>query len=158
MRAHAHPDTPWYTEEITERPRDPSGVAAFMSANSKTPYITPSMEFSSGKGVVRGRRVQQLEFTLVYSHAALVYPFTHSSINSRLRTSYGRLHPLKKKTRAQNPKTLHGRSLLVLLPVCWCYAWCRGLCSTGTGTSAVYAACFRKLPTSNKSCDNVLAS
>ena len=52
------------TEEITERPRDPSGVAAFMSANSKTPYITPSMEFSSGKGVVRGRRVQQLEFTL----------------------------------------------------------------------------------------------
>ena len=52
-------------EEITERPRDPSGVAAFMSANSKTPYITPSMEFSSGKGVVRGRRVQQLEFTLL---------------------------------------------------------------------------------------------
>ena len=51
-------------EEITERPRGPSGVAAFMSANSKTPYITPGMEFSSGKGVVRGRRVQQLEFTL----------------------------------------------------------------------------------------------
>ena len=28
----------------------PSGVAAFKSAHSKTPYITPSMEFSSGKG------------------------------------------------------------------------------------------------------------
>ena len=38
----------------------PSGVAAFMSAHSKTPYITPSMGFSSGKGVVRrGRRGQQ---------------------------------------------------------------------------------------------------
>ena len=48
-----------------ERPRDPGGVAAFMSAHSKTPYITPSMEFSSGEGVVRGRRVQQLTFTLI---------------------------------------------------------------------------------------------
>ena len=46
-----------------ERPRDPGGVAAFMSAHSKTPYITPSMEFSSGEGVVRGRRMQQLTFT-----------------------------------------------------------------------------------------------
>ena len=48
-----------------KRPRDPGGVAAFMSAHSKTPYITPSMEFSSGEGVVRGRRVQQLTFTLI---------------------------------------------------------------------------------------------
>ena len=47
-----------------ERPRDPGGVAAFMSAHSETPYITPSMELSSGEGVVRGRRVQQLAFTL----------------------------------------------------------------------------------------------
>ena len=47
-----------------ERPRDPGGVAAFMSAHSKTPYINPSMEFSSGEGVIRGRRVQQLTFTL----------------------------------------------------------------------------------------------
>ena len=38
------------TRDIAER----SGVAAFMSANSKTPYITPSMEFSSGKGVLWG--------------------------------------------------------------------------------------------------------
>ena len=29
------------SSEITERPRAPSGVAAFMSAHSKTPYITP---------------------------------------------------------------------------------------------------------------------
>ena len=37
--------------EITERPHAPSGVAAFMSAHSKTPYITPSMDISSlGKG------------------------------------------------------------------------------------------------------------
>ena len=36
-----------------------------MSAHNKTPYITPSMEFSSGEGVVRGRRMQQLTFTLV---------------------------------------------------------------------------------------------
>ena len=35
-----------------------------MSAHSKNPYITPSMGFSSGEGVVRGRRVQQLTFTL----------------------------------------------------------------------------------------------
>jgi hypothetical protein len=49
---------------ITERPRAPSGVAAFMSAHSKTPCITPSMDFYSGKGVVRGRRVQQLGFAL----------------------------------------------------------------------------------------------
>ena len=48
------------SRDITERPRAPSGVAAFMSAHSKTPYITPSMDFSSGKGVVRGRRGQQL--------------------------------------------------------------------------------------------------
>jgi hypothetical protein len=42
--------------EITERPDAPSGVVAFMSAHSKNPYITPSMDCSSGKGVVRGRR------------------------------------------------------------------------------------------------------
>ena len=48
-----------------EQPRDPGGVAVFMSANSKTPCVTPSMEYSSRKGVVRGRRVQQqLTFTL----------------------------------------------------------------------------------------------
>ena len=50
--------------KITERPHDPSGVAAFMSAHSKTPYITPSMDFSSGKRVVRGRRGQQLEYAV----------------------------------------------------------------------------------------------
>ena len=49
---------------ITERPHAPSGVAVFMSAHSKTPYITPSMDFYSGKGVVRGRKVQQLGFAL----------------------------------------------------------------------------------------------
>ena len=47
-----------------ERPRDPGGVAAFMSAHSKTPYVTHSMDISSGKGVVRGRRVQKLTFAL----------------------------------------------------------------------------------------------
>ena len=36
--------------EITERPHAPSWVAAFMSAHSKTPYITPGMGFPSGKG------------------------------------------------------------------------------------------------------------
>ena len=47
-----------------EQPRAPDGVAAFMSAHSKTPYITPSMEFCSEEGVVRGRMVHQLWFTL----------------------------------------------------------------------------------------------
>ena len=47
-------------------PPRPQWVAAVMSAHSKTPYITPSMEFSSGKGVVRGRRGQQLECTLLH--------------------------------------------------------------------------------------------
>ena len=49
---------------IKERPRAPSGVAAFMPANSKTPYITPSMDFSSCTRVVRGRRGQQLDDAL----------------------------------------------------------------------------------------------
>ena len=38
------------TEQITERPQAPSGVAAFMSAHSKTLYITSSMDFLQGKG------------------------------------------------------------------------------------------------------------
>ena len=33
-----------------------------MSAHSKPPYITPSMDVSSVKGVAWGRRGQQLEF------------------------------------------------------------------------------------------------
>ena len=60
--------TAWWavrgSKGITERPHTRSGVAAFMSADSKTPYITPSMDFYSGKGVVRGRRGQQLGVTL----------------------------------------------------------------------------------------------
>ena len=50
--------------DIAAPPRGPSGVAAFMSAHNKTPYITPSMEFPSGNGVVWGRRGPQLEFSL----------------------------------------------------------------------------------------------
>ena len=49
--------------DMPERPHAPSAVAAFMSAYIKTPYITPSMDFSSGTGVVRRRRGQQQEFT-----------------------------------------------------------------------------------------------
>ena len=49
-------------------PPRPSGVAAFMSAHSKTPYITPSMDVSSEKEVVRGRRGQQLGFAVQYIH------------------------------------------------------------------------------------------
>ena len=44
----------WVEREITERPHALSCVAAFMPAHSKTPYITTSMAFSSGKGVIRG--------------------------------------------------------------------------------------------------------
>ena len=40
--------------DITERPHAPSGVAAFMSAHSKTPCVTPSMGHFSGNGVVGG--------------------------------------------------------------------------------------------------------
>ena len=46
--------SPSHPRDITERPHAPSGVAAFMSAHSKTPYITPSMDLPSGNGVVRG--------------------------------------------------------------------------------------------------------
>ena len=46
-------------------PAAPVGVAAFMSAHSKTPYITPSMDFYSRNGVVWGRRGAQLEFSLL---------------------------------------------------------------------------------------------
>ena len=57
-------------EQITERPRAPSGVAAFMSVHSKTPYITPGMIFSSEKGVARGRGGQQLGFALAAKKAS----------------------------------------------------------------------------------------
>ena len=50
--------------DSTGRPHAPSGVAAFMSAHSKTPHVTPSMGFPSGKGVEWGRRAKQLGFTL----------------------------------------------------------------------------------------------
>ena len=54
--------------EITERPPPrPQWVAAFMSAHSKTPYITPSMGFPLGKGWYGGAGQQQLEFTLAAS-------------------------------------------------------------------------------------------
>ena len=53
----------WVAKDIAERPHAPSGVAAFMSAHSKTPHISPSMVSSSGNGVVRGLRGQQLGFT-----------------------------------------------------------------------------------------------
>ena len=36
--------------DITERPHAPSGVAAFMSAHSKTPYITLVWIFTLGMG------------------------------------------------------------------------------------------------------------
>ena len=54
------------TRDIAERPRGPGGVAAFMPSHSKTPYITPSMDFYSRNGVVWGRRGPQLEFSLGY--------------------------------------------------------------------------------------------
>ena len=38
------------SRDITERPHAASGVAAFMSANSQTPYITPGMDFPLGMG------------------------------------------------------------------------------------------------------------
>ena len=38
------------SRDITERPHAPSGVAVFVSAHSKTPYITPSMDFYSVNG------------------------------------------------------------------------------------------------------------
>ena len=53
--------------DITERPHAPSGVAVFMSAHRKTPYITPGMDFYSGKGVVRGRRGEAAGICLAYT-------------------------------------------------------------------------------------------
>ena len=50
--------------EITERPHAPSGVAASMSAHSKTPCSTPSMDYPSGNGVVWGRRGAAAGITL----------------------------------------------------------------------------------------------
>ena len=49
-----HAIAPSLARAITERPHAPSGIAASMSAHSKTPYITPSMDVSSGKGVAWG--------------------------------------------------------------------------------------------------------
>ena len=50
--------------KITERHRAPGGVAAFIPARRSTLYITPIMDFSSGNGVLRGRRGRQVEFAL----------------------------------------------------------------------------------------------
>ena len=52
------------TRDITERHNTPSGVAAFMSAPIKTPFITPSMDFRSENGVVWWCTGQQVEFTM----------------------------------------------------------------------------------------------
>ena len=56
--------------DIAERARGPSGVAAFMPPHSKTPYITPRMDFYSRNGVVWGRRGPQLEFSLCWDPIA----------------------------------------------------------------------------------------
>ena len=50
-------------ETLQSPPPSPVG-SQHSSAHSKTPHITHSMDFSSGKGVVRVRRGQQLEFAL----------------------------------------------------------------------------------------------
>ena len=50
----AWPASSGVAREITERPHAPSGVAAFVSAHSKTPYITPSMDSPLGKGKYGG--------------------------------------------------------------------------------------------------------
>ena len=76
---------------FTERPHAPSGVAAFMSAHSKTPYITPSMDFSSGKGVAWGRRGQQLEFALALDRGR--GRLTHRQCLSRHNTDSMRVNP-----------------------------------------------------------------
>ena len=60
-------------KKIEEHPRAPSGVAAFLSAHSKTPHSTPSMEVLSGQGVIWGRMRQQLEFAV-----PPYYPFPRS--------------------------------------------------------------------------------
>ena len=46
-----------------------------MSAHSKTSYITPSMEFSSGKGVVRGTQWAAAEICL--GDCARTQPHSH---------------------------------------------------------------------------------
>ena len=54
---------PWQGK-FQSGPHAPSGVAAFMSAHSKTPYSTPRMDFYSGKGEAWGCREQQLKIAL----------------------------------------------------------------------------------------------
>ena len=72
-----------------------------MSAHIKTPYITPSMDFSSGKGVVRGRRGQQLVLALLVQRVrqiACLLPMilnNFTSLNNIYNKSlylYGRTH------------------------------------------------------------------
>ena len=87
--------------QITERPHAPSGVAAFMSVHSTTPYITPSMVFPSGKGVAWGRRGQQLGSPLApcyplacarQTHPCrlpiILTPCPYGSINTPMSTAY----------------------------------------------------------------------
>ena len=57
---------------ITQQPRAPGGVAAFISAHSKTPHVTTGMDLPCGKGVAWGRGGQQLRFTL-HTHAKGTY-------------------------------------------------------------------------------------
>ena len=69
----AHP-RPLWGPSIYVSPHAPSGVKAFMSVHSKTPYITPSMGLSmgflSGNGVARGPGGLNLGFALERAHAA----------------------------------------------------------------------------------------
>ena len=82
------------TRENTERPHAPGGIAAVMSAHSKTPYITPSMKSSSGKGVVRGRGGQRLEYAASRGHLQNVIIHAYvSCTSSSMHTSHARHHP-----------------------------------------------------------------
>ena len=80
--------------EITERHSAPSGVAAFIPAHSKTPYITPGVDFSSRKGVVRGRRGQQLGFALRRPHLAPAVPFKMNLKASDVTTILSEIRPI----------------------------------------------------------------
>ena len=53
---------------VQSAPTPPSRVAAFMTANRKTPYITTSIDFPLGKGSTGAQGQQQQGFALAVVH------------------------------------------------------------------------------------------
>ena len=101
----------------------PSGVAAFMSAHSKPPCITPGTDSSSGKGVVWGHRGQQLGFALIVE--LLLFYYLSATCSGRGGRGRGLAHPCWQRVRRLGaarptpPLVPTILSVLTTFPICY---------------------------------------